>query len=478
MPCCKCEEHKWEDPQPTVYQDDAGKAYCLFHAPLENKGISVEDFNFRVKSRIHINLQNFLAGADQACLLSGTLFPGDISFRGFDQEDRLPELNLDHAQFAGEADFRSCQFIGEVTFIGAIFSKYSIFFAAKFHSQADFSNCNFNGVVEFGNAAFESYTIFSHSHFTARAHFFHVTFNKSVYFSGSQFLGDTTFRLSTFNDDLTFSKAHILGKANFEKTIFLGDVDFSTLQLDSLTYFTGCTFSKRSYFVEADFKCMVDFLQIKSEKNSVWLHRLSASTLRNICISSMETDSISFKICEEPYILYPETVEQPDHKACEELYRSLKVKAASEHDQPMTSWWHYREKLMKLEGVKLRYPKLWHIHWLGLYWLLCGFGERWVPPLKALGGMLLFCLLLLGLGGVHSGGFAIQGPALPTWENIKNLGSVCLSLLKYLLLVKDEASSFKPIYGAAEFFILLFTRLLIPIQAAFFAIALRNAYRR
>lgn len=133
---------------------------------------------------------------------------------------------------------------------------------------------------------------------------------------------------------------------------------------------------------------------------------------------------------------------------------------------------------MGLEQVKERCPYFWWLHWLGMYYWTSGFGERWIPASLCLLGMLLFCLFLLGLGGVHGGGFVIQGPALPSWENIQNFGSVCLSLLKYLLLIKEESIKFKPIHGAAEFLILLFTRLVIPIQAAFFAIALRNAYRR
>ncbi len=79
MGCCKCEEHKWDDPQPVVYTDlEDDKEYCLFHAPAGHKGVSVDEFNGQVSERIQatIDLEDDYAW----CNLSGTIFPDEICF--------------------------------------------------------------------------------------------------------------------------------------------------------------------------------------------------------------------------------------------------------------------------------------------------------------------------------------------------------------------------------------------------------------
>ena len=53
MPCCKSKERPaWCGDEEVVYTDEDGKEYCLFHAPKEHKGMSVEEFNERVFQRI------------------------------------------------------------------------------------------------------------------------------------------------------------------------------------------------------------------------------------------------------------------------------------------------------------------------------------------------------------------------------------------------------------------------------------------
>lgn len=451
MNCSKCEEHKWDDHQPSIIVID-GKDYCLFHAQVKHKGgITVDDFN----SKIFALVNNSKTNIGHVCNLSGIIFPGDISFTSYSHEDKLPAISFAGAEFFGNVDFNETNFVatanferslfrGKVDFTGAIFDYAVNFRMAKFEKYACFMQMHVAGVAEFENAIFESDVSFGQAHFSKIANFSRATFKDAADYWSSRFYGQTVFHRATFENE-----------ANFQDSIFEGETSF---------------------------------VNVRANKNAVRLHSLTTTSLSNIFFSSLDTECISFKGCTWPDRLGCEAraynvtdrEETPLTSALisEEIYRSLKQKAASEHDQPMTSWWHYREKLMKLEGVKLRYPNIWHFHWLGIYWRLCGFGERWVPPLKTLGVMLLICLLLLGLGGVHGGGYVIQGPAMPTWGNVQNLGAVCLSLLKYILLLKDESIEFRPTHGAAEFTILLFTRLVIPIQTAFFAIALRNAYRR
>lgn len=407
--------------------------------------------------------------------------------------------NFSKATFGEEANFAKATFGKEANFAKATFGEWAHFSSASFGQGAIFDNASFGNFaaldktsfgegskfftasfgewVDFANATFGEGTLFIKTSFGQEASFNAAIFGFNVNFRHAEFKGRTSFQLTTLGGGLDFGRA-----------TFKGEPDFGAARFTGSSSFREARFVRNGKFTRTIFTGEANFQDVKAKDNALRLHALRAGSLANLSFTSLETELFSFKGCDWPEMLLPEADGLQsgkdckgvyrDNKACEELYRSLKQKAAAEHDQPMTSWWHFREKLMKLEGVKIRYPKLWHLHWLGLYWLLCGFGERWVPPLKALAGMLLFCLLLLGLGGVHGGGFVIQGPALPTRETFQDFGSVCLSLLKYLLLIKEESIEFRPIYGLAEFLILLFTRLIIPIQAAFFAIALRNAYRR
>lgn len=78
---------------------------------------------------------------------------------------------------------------------------------------------------------------------------------------------------------------------------------------------------------------------------------LSLNSIANVSFTSLETNIFSFTSCDWPDRLIVETSENFDRYGCEELYRSLKQKAAAEHDQPMVSKWHYREKLMPLKSM-------------------------------------------------------------------------------------------------------------------------------
>lgn len=463
MICCKCIEHKWGDPQPVEYVDEEGKGYCLFHAPANHKMIdgcpyvSVETFNLFVFNRINVTKQKNAAGVKNlGCDMTGVVFLGDICFSSYGEESRMPSIIFTSSAFHGVVDFTRTVFDGKAIFMHCYFNSVASFIHSIFLDETYFWHSRFCGAAEFDNSEFRRRVDFINAHFFDESSFF-----KSI------FTGSVNFNHSLFERDVHFTKAIFESKSEFHLTFFGREVSFSE-----------ANFVARSEFCSTIFNNIASFGHVNTEATPVELFQIDSRSIGNMLFSSTDTRHLNFVQPNWPEILQLESRKGADCKACEELYRSLKQKAAVEHDQPLVSKWHYREKLMGLEQVKKRCPRSWWLHWLGMYYWTSGFGERWVPASLCLLGILVFCLFLLGLGGVHGGGFVINGPALPTWENIQNFGSVCLSLLKYLLLIKEESIEFKPIYGWAEFLILLFTRLVIPIQSAFFAIALRNAYRR
>lgn len=423
MPCCKCSEFGWPFQQDVTYTDEAKKDYCLFHAPAEHKGMSVEDFNEQVFKRINdYTLMIETPEAGEFCDFSGTIFPGEISFKAYGEDNPLPGI----------------------VFSEAMFSSTSSFGGASFSALADFREAIFGGMAYFRAATFNNRTGFQAA-----------TFKGTAFFDAATFSGSAIFQATTFS-----------GKANFRAATFDGQTDFE----------------------QATFGDRANFKGVQSREKALRLHSLSSASLSNLNFTSMETECFSFKGCDWPDGgLWPETQEKPDYKACEELYRSLKQKAADEHDQPMVSKWHYREKLMGLKGllsdeqarkhfeeiesgkISLRRKAQAAAHLLRLapglllslnfwYWAISGYGEREIRA----GAWLAF---LAALPFVLNA-FPHPIEEFPFNEQVNNA-------LSYFPLAKD-------IQGQGGWLRLGkgLSQLLIALQATMFGFALRNRFRR
>jgi len=391
MPCWKCKTHHWPDPQDVIYTDEADKKdYCLFHAPAEHKGMSAEDFNAEVFARINdFKANNKTPSKLVLCNLSGTIFPGDITFEAYDKDNPLPGIVFSEALFSGEANFFWATFGGAAYFVEATFS-----------GVADFTGATFGGKTDFWAATFD---------------------------------GQTDFKQATFGNK-------------------------------------------------------VDFGGVQAKENALHMHSLDSATLANLSFTSMETECFSFKGCDWPDGgLWPETEKEPDYKACEELYRSLKQKAASEHDQPMVSKWHYREKLMGLKGlisdeqalklldeIEGKEATPWRkarsaAHLLRLapglllslnfwYWAISGYGEREIRA----GAWLAFLAVLPFVLNA----FPHPIEEFPFSEQVNNT----LAHFPFTKDIQGQGGWLRLGKGLSQ--------LLIALQAALFAFALRNRFRR
>ena len=132
MPCCKAEEYGWCSEQDTVYTDKQGKKYCVFHAPQE-KGQTQDNFDKIVYKRIQDAIDK-----KEKCDLSGTIFPWEIRFNHFNNDNPLPELNFSFSIFSGYAYF-----------VGAAFSEKTNFWKAVFRGDASFWKAVFGGDANF-----------------------------------------------------------------------------------------------------------------------------------------------------------------------------------------------------------------------------------------------------------------------------------------------------------------------------------------
>jgi hypothetical protein len=109
VPCCKAEKYAWCINQPTVYTDEEGKKYCVFHAPQE-KGQTPDNFNRIVYERIQNAIDNV-----EYCILMGTIFPWNITFEHFKKDNPVSSVDFRFTTFSGFINFDGATFSGGIT---------------------------------------------------------------------------------------------------------------------------------------------------------------------------------------------------------------------------------------------------------------------------------------------------------------------------------------------------------------------------
>jgi len=163
----------------------------------------------------------------------------------------------------------------------------------------------------------------------------------------------------------------------------------------------------------------------------------------------------------------------------ENVYRALKTNYKEKQNETVASNWHFGEKEMYRRKSLLRFYN--PLSFSNLYWASSGYGER---PIRAglilLGVVTFLCLLMNHLG------LTVQSASLiPSLDEIKGFSwyfdftkakLIVISIFQHVLFVKEPI--LRPATSSGIFIMLIFSKLIIPIQAALFAFALRNKFRR
>ena len=553
MPCCKAKGwikevrdirrriSGWCEDEDVLYTDEDGKDFCLFHAPADKKGMSVEEFNELVFERIRQTPK------EKRCNFDGTIFPGNISFSTFDKDHPLPSyISFSDAAFIGYASFYKGVFGGAADFSDAAFSEKADFREVTFNGDAYFVGAVFSVAAQFAQATISGAATFNKVMFSEEADFFRATFggdadfkavmfSGSPYFDGATFRGDASFNNATMEGDALFRNAEFRGDASFSKTVINGHIDFSgsVFNPKERVRFAGTCFKGNANFEWTVFDGLVLFDQAgefdKKSTVTVFLGKVSfcrstfsGSTeflgvtfsdtarfafcsvekrlrfenvdLANVSFLDAEVAKGEFVNCKWPrmkahflnrffpkkdgsdwgrYRVMEEKQEDPPWAKIETLYRRLKQKAKEEHNEPEVSEWHYSEKEMARKQGGIRWPVLF------LYWLSSGYGER---PLRAAGvllGLLAAVALLMGWFGLNpaESGSAIQAIQHLSGLNFDQIVLLIENTIQNVLFIKNaRMMPLEPVPW--EFVQTIFTRILIPIQFALFAFALRNKFRR
>jgi len=438
------------------------------------------------------------------------------------------------AQFNHNANFGGASFIGKTDFQQAGFMGYADFQFASFQQSgpdqhADFRAAYFSDGVNFSGSRFHLYTTFYRATFSHPSRFNGAVFGKQVSFQEANINSPIEFLTTVFARDVTFMCASFsdAAEARFDGAIFQNRADFSHTQFHNIVTFypyppihlsgfsvdsspivaqfcgeadfIRTSFRAKCYFKQTAFKKRARFEDLMIER------RLRFENVDLFCVSliDVELDNIQFIDATWPrkdgkdskrYQLIEEKSSESSSWRIEAYYRRLKKRAKDEHNQSEVSEWHYCEKQIALKRAWLEWKRFlaywlllrwisskeekppkagcWALPILCLYWGSSGYGER---PLRA--GIVLICLILgitiiMGLYGLTS-----AAPGEDMLIGFSHFWLLFYNTIENALFFKETLH--KPIIpipdGLMQTF---FTRILIPIQFALFALALRNKFRR
>lgn len=493
MPCWKCIENEWPDPQDAICKDENGMELCIFHAPLTHKNISADAFRELVFTRI--DSFNTTSGPESICIFSGTIFTYNLNIREFNSGNITPNIKFDHATFNGLNDFSDTTFNGNVSLACTKFNFSSNFKSTKFNSSADFVGAIFKESVNFEDTQFNGKARFMITKFMNFVYFDSATFNDIAIFNNSKFEGTTLisskfnnnayFNMAIFKKDVRFGLSEFSSKTDFKNTRFEGAAEFSGTKFGALTSFKNTCFDGITTFTVNNPGAQLSFRGLKSVKDMRFSNMdMFSVDLINIPINNIRFQNVKWKKSLDESRYYLPIEDNPEHtgiqhgdtflndalrySAVSEFYRQMKKRCRDEQNDAEASLWHYAEKEVQLKLHRLEKPYSFQRFMLEIYRAISRYGE---DPRQA--GEVLFYLLVVLFSILAFGGFHHLGkpPFDITSERVSNL---FLTFVQYALFIKPIWTP-PPVY---DVFALLFSRLLIPIQAAIFAFALRNKLHR
>lgn len=539
MLCQKCIEYKWQNIWLPVYTDIAGVEYCIFHAPKEHKSMGVNDFNHALLHKISDDKRKYPVCNLKGTIFPGdiTFSEHDITpeLPTIDLSSAVffGKADFSSCTFVGDFYCFDAKFHSNAKFSGSCFRKNLMFSNTTFFSESDFSHCVFQGNVEmrmvdakkgieFDNSSFMSSFVAKWLTVERDFTFFESVFQGEARLSGVCVLGKMNFRDAEFNKnvyfeiaetidfyeyffsnpekeklpvsiggDACFSGATFLGDAYFNSAKFLNKVEFNSTKFMSSVVFTSVKFESDVHFDESvvgdRFSIFYDELARVPVAGVIYFKRFfvknEAKIVRvvmdNFSFFDVDLSKFQFEGCEwkadgdgNPYIFNINgDTSADDLKRFEHIYRVLKRKAIDMHDELMVSSWHYQEKdvarkLLSLKSNKNCNEKF-HAKFMSLYCVCSGYGEN---PRRALTWICIWLLLIMILCFFSKiwettfSDYALSGNEL--WCMFGN------SVRLVLFMNADVGDNILGIFA------LLFSRVILPIQAALFAFSLRNKLRR
>lgn len=413
------------------------------------------------------------------------------------------EADFGVATFSERADFRMATFSGGADFRSVKFSEWAFFGGGTFLGEAGFGWTTFSEGANFARAKFSERADFDGARFSRGAFFRGATFIKEADFSVANFSEWADFREATFSEGADFSRSSFSGRAYFQETRFAGQVTFNSSHFQDRTLFSGRQEEEQAVpiFSEAqgiDFSNM-EVADLVFRNADLQACRFLGTDLRKIQM----VDVIWAKIGRR-FVIYDEKLLRAEVKhaerplflcgwldvlrrrrgkdapwgTVEQLYRQLKQNYEDQRDHERASDFHYGEKEMRRLNPNTRRSLRF---FLTLYWLVSGYGERFLRPLMWATGLLVVSTLAYLWWGLSPKGsisshlpteFVLQGNTLQlTWHEWPQALHYSFRAMTFL-----RPDDFVPKGFAKSVYTI--QNLLGPLLLGLFALAIRQRLKR
>jgi hypothetical protein len=408
------------------------------------------------------------------------------------------------AKFTGNTDFRDAEFSGDADFRGAEFSGNADFHVAKFGGYADFVRAAFSGNVNFVRATFSKNADFVRAAFSGNVNFGLATFSENANFRGAvfsgradfvraTFIGNVNFGVAAFSRTANFGVATFSGDANFPGATFSKNADFRAAKFTQNVLFNNTKFLSRAIFASGkdntgqfipifgltETGAEIDFRDVIVELPDAIIFRdadLSNCRFLRMDLRRAEITNVIWRQMGHRIGVYDEYVlledKTDDWGHVETLYRQLKQKYEERKDYEAAGDFHYGEKEMRRRNPKtsrgIRFL-------LTSYWLVAGYGERYLRPLLC-AGILLFVSMTCYLSPWFELKLKLyKGTRILDWTSGWGwLESLHYTLRTMLLLKPDDLAT--PL-GYSKW-IFLIDSVLGPILIALFALVIHQRLKR
>jgi uncharacterized protein YjbI with pentapeptide repeats len=308
---------------------DSLAGLCILHSRLKDK--DVREFDKALKEHRETRGDQF----------AHMVFPEKWLSRLF--ETFAAKTSFRNATFSARADFSRVSFSAGADFLGATFSAGADFSLATFSAEANFLGATFSAGPNFSGAAFSAGAEFLGATFSAGANF------QVRLFSG----GNITFKQCRFSGRTLFAQLPEAGAQQIPR-IFTGatTVNFSDIAIEP---------PESLSFRHADFR----------------ICRFLNTDLRKVELTGALWPQKGTR-----WVVYDEMAPVPHEpypwEQLERLYRELKQNYDDRRNYPRVGDFHYGEKEIQRRNPAT--PLSLKV-FLWLYWLVSGYGERFLRPL-------------------------------------------------------------------------------------------------
>ena len=377
-------------------------------------------------------------------------FKVDVS--SFAIESYLP-VDFDEASFLTDAHFRNAEFKRQASFVSTSFQAKTFFVKTIFTNSANFSVADFAGEADFTDAHFSK---------IHGALFYRAKFARDVFFDRTEFAGNVSFNSAVFGGDSDMI---------FRNSEFAGDVSFIYSTSDGYLRFIDLKQGEgsRMRFEEAAFE--------KATRISFHTVRLQPHWFVNIDSRKFVFTNCRWKQPDNTDIdLRSELEALGGTRDSHKLLTKTCWQLADNHEEMKSFPKASIFRQMANESKRLedyRGWKVWSLHWW--YWLSSFYGER---PLRA-GLVLLGILLAFALAFMVP-----EFQVCPIEKTVPEKAcdplylSFAEAILQSLATATFQSIEYIKPQTMPGTFLIILEKILAPIQAALFALAIRRKFMR